>query len=201
MAQNVYSLNIVGYVNQTIPPGFSLIANPLSGGTSNGVTEVMVVPDASIVSTFNGISYDTRTLDTGDWYDSNFNVTSTPTVPPGRGFFFFNPGAAYTNTWVGTVVPGPGATNSLSLPPGFSLVGSVLPVAGANITAAPVSLPAIDASIVSTFNGIAYTTKTLDTGDWYDVNFNITTPPSYTVGQGFFFFNPGATAQWKQYLP
>jgi hypothetical protein len=158
-------------------------------------------PDAAIVSTFNGVAYDTRTLDTGVWYDSAFNPTTPPLIPPGRGFFFFNPGAAYTNTYVGTVVPNPGATNSMSLPPGFSLIGSVLPVSGANITAAPVGLPAIDACIVSSFNGVAYDTRTLDTGDWYNNAFQIVPAPSYTVGQGFFFFNPGAATPWAQSLP
>jgi hypothetical protein len=198
---NVYSLNIVGYVNQVIAPGFNLIANPLSAGVSNGVNEIMSAPDAAIVATFNGVAYDTRTLDTGVWYDNAFNATTPPTLPPGRGFFFFNPGTAYTNTWVGTVVPDPGVTNSLSLPPGFSLVGSVMPVAATDITAAPVSLPAIDACIVSTFNGVAYDTRTLDTGVWYDNAFNAVAAPSYTVGKGFFYFNPGATAPWKQSLP
>jgi hypothetical protein len=31
----VYSVNAVGYVNVTLPPGFSLVSNPLNAGTGN----------------------------------------------------------------------------------------------------------------------------------------------------------------------
>jgi hypothetical protein len=200
---NVYSLNIVGYVNQVIPSGYSLIANPLSTGGSNGVNEVMVTPDACIVSSYNGVSYDTRLLDGTDWLSlPSFAVTTPPTVPPGKGFFFFNPGAPYTNTWVGNVVPAPGVTNSMTLPAGYSLVGSVMPVAGANITANPINLPTPDACIISSYNGVAYDTRLLDGTDWLSLpSFSVTTVPGYTVGQGFFFFNPGASITWQQSLP
>jgi hypothetical protein len=203
MAQSVYSLNVVGYVNQVIPSGYSLIANPLSAGVSNGVNEVMVPPDACIVQSFNGISYDTRTLDGSDWLSlPSFAPSSPPTVTPGNGFFFYNPGAAYTNTWVGEVRPAPGTTNTMSMPSGYSLVGSVMPVAGANIGAAPVGLPTPDGCIVSTFNGVAYDQRTLDGSDWLSLpSFAITTAPGHVVGRGFFFFNPGSAVNWNQTLP
>ncbi len=198
---NVYSLNIVGYVNKVINPGYNLIANPLSSGT-NGVDNVIVVPDASIVVTFDGVAYDSRYIDTGAWLkSSDDSPTTAPTVPPGRGFFFFNPNPAFTNTFVGSVVPSPGATNTLSLPPGYSLVGSVLPVAGA-ATAAPVGVPAIDACIIVTFDGIAYDSRYLDTGAWLKSSDDSpTSDHNLTVGQGFFYFNPGLAAPWTHTLP
>jgi hypothetical protein len=90
----------------------------------------------------------------------------------------------------------------MSLPSGYSLIGSPMPVSGANIGAAPVSLPVPDACIISSFNGIAYDTRTLDGADWLSLpSFAVTTAPGYTVGQGFFFFNPGSAVNWNQTLP
>lgn len=202
---NVYSLNIVGYVNQTIPSGYSLIANPLSSGATNGANEILPLTDTSVFLTWTGTSFDYRSYDTGfgGWIDAGQNPSTPPSLPPGKGFFFFNPNAAFTNTWVGTVVPGPGSTNSLSLPSGYSLVGSVLPVAGAAITAAPVNLPLIDTSVILKWTGTAYQYYSYDTGfgGWIDAGQNPTVEPGYTVGQGFFFFNPGAPTPWTQSLP
>ena len=44
VAQSVFSVNAVGYVNVTIRPGYNLIANPLNNG-GNTVSEVL--PPAS----------------------------------------------------------------------------------------------------------------------------------------------------------
>jgi hypothetical protein len=200
MAQsNVYSLNIVGYVNKTVPSGYSLIANPLKTGVTNGANEIMPLVDGSIYLTWTGTAYDYRSYD-GGWIDINFNPSTAPSLPPGKGFFYFNPNANTTNTFVGEVVPSPGVTNSLSLPSGYSLVGSVLPAGAADITAAPVRLPIIDGSIVLKWTGTAYDYKSYD-GGWIDINFNPTTAPAYAVGEGFFFFNPNPATPWSQWLP
>ncbi len=42
---NVYSLNIVGYVNVPVPSGYSLLANPLKAGVTNGANEIMTPID------------------------------------------------------------------------------------------------------------------------------------------------------------
>jgi len=204
-AQNVYSLNVVGYVNKTIPSGYSLIANPLSAGVTNGANEIATPVDGSVYLTWNGVGFDYTSFDSGfgGWIDAGFNPAQPPTLPPGRGFFFFNPGATYTNTFVGEVVPAPGSTNSLALPSGYSLVGSVLPAGSAQITAAPVSLPLIDGSVILQWNGVGYVYTSFDSGfgGWIDAAFNPAAEPSYTVADGFFFFNPGASAPWSQSLP
>ncbi len=196
---NVYSLNIVGYVNKTIPSGYSLIANPLKTGATNGANEIMPLVDGSIYLTWTGTAYDYRSYD-GGWIDSAFNPSTAPTLPPGKGFFYFNPNANTTNTFVGEVVPAPGAVNNLSLPSGYSLVGSVMPVAATDISAAPVSLPLIDGSIVLKWTGTAYLYRSYD-GGWIDSAFNPAAAPSYAVGDGFFFFNPNAATNWSQSLP
>jgi hypothetical protein len=206
MAQsNVYSLNIVGYATVSLPSGYSLLANPLSAGTTNGANELgLQIPSEQILtwngSGFNYVSYDPGF---GGWIDANFAPSTPPSLPPGTGFFFFNPGASTNITFVGQVVPGPSSTNSLTLPPGYSLVGSPLPANVADVSAAPVSLPLIPSMQILTWNGNGYVYSSYDPGfgGWIDANFAPKTAPSYAIGQGFFFFNPGATAQWKQSLP
>jgi hypothetical protein len=145
------------------------------------------------------------------WVDANLNPSVPPSLPPGTGFFYYNPGATATNfTFVGQVVPGPSSTNSLVLQPGYSMIGSPLPANVADISAAPVSLPiggSLNGLQILTWNGKGYVYSSYDntlgigTG-WVDANLNAISAPSYSIGQGFFFYNPAATAQnWNQSLP
>ena len=202
---NVYSLNVVGYVNVSVPAGYSLLANPLSAGVTNGANEIMNLVDGSVYLTWNGSGFNYASYDTGfgGWVDANFAPTVAPQLPPGKAFFFFNPGAAYTQTFVGQVVPGPSTTNNLALPAGYSMVGSPLPASATAITAAPVSLPQIDGMVILQWNGSGYVYSSYDTGfgGWVDANFQSKAAPGYNVGSGFFFFNPGAPTTWPQSLP
>jgi hypothetical protein len=84
------------------------------------------------------------------------------------------------------------------------MIGSVLPASASPITAAPVSLPLIDGMQILTWTGVAYDYTAYDTffGGWVDSGLNPKPAPNYTVGQGFFFFNPNTTANtWPQTLP
>jgi hypothetical protein len=201
LAQNVYSLNIVGYVNVTVPSGYSLLANPLSAGVTNGANEIMTPIDGEQILTWNGSGYDYVSYDTGEWVDAAFNPAQPPSLPPGKGFFFFNPFAQTTVTFVGQVVPSPGVTNALTLPTGYSLVGSALPASATDISAAPVRLPLIDGLQLLKWNGSGFSYASYDTGEWVDAQFNTIPAPAYNVGEGFFFFNPFAPAPWNQWLP
>lgn len=220
MAQaNVYSLNIVGYATVTVNPGYNLLANPLSAGATNGANEIMPILDGEQILTWSGASFSTVMYDSGavptpGWVlGDDTTPAHPPSLAPGQGFFFFNPNATATNfTFVGQVVPGPSSTNSLSLAPGYSLVGSPLPasltVAQGGITNAPLHLPILDGMSILQWNGSAYVTTLYDSGaaptpPW--VKGDDTTPttvPAYTIGSGFFFFNPNPTAAaWTQSLP
>jgi len=206
MAQsNVYSLNIVGYATVTINPGYNLLANPLSAGQTNGANEIMPIIDGEVILTWNGKGYNYTGYDSGfnGWVDANSNPSQPPSLPPGTGFFFLNPGGATNVTFVGQVVPGPSSTNSIALPPGYSLVGSALPAAVAGITNAPVSLPVPDGNVILTWGGKAYVYTGFDSGfgGWVDANSNPSTPPAYAIGQGFFYLNNGPALTWKQSLP
>ena len=202
---NVYSLNIVGYVNVPVPANYSLLANPLSAGVTNGANEIMTPIDGEQILTWTGSGYSYVSYDTGfgGWVDANFQPSKPPSLPPGKGFFFYNPGAATTVTFVGEVVPAPGVTNSLALPAGYSLVGSALPASVTAISAAPVRLPIVDGFQMLQWGGTGYIYSSYDSGfgGWVDANFQPKTEPGYTIGTGFFFYNPGAATTWQQWLP
>src|SRR5258706_2955810 len=131
MAQsNVYSLNIVGYVNASVPSGFTYHSNPLDNGT-NGASQVFDNSAGAWDNTevhewvntgFKVSVFDSSTADTTTGFvDRNFNPVPVPILGSGKGYLINNPGASNNITYVGTV-RGPG-TNTMSFP------GSTLPVA------------------------------------------------------------------------
>ena len=121
MAQsNVYSLNIVGYATVTIPAGYSILANPLSTGATNGANEIMTPIDGEQILTwnqatagYNSVSYLSAF---GGWVDDQLAAANPPSLPPGVGFYFKNPNAATNITFAGQVVPNPGSTNVTTWP-------------------------------------------------------------------------------------
>jgi hypothetical protein len=199
MAQsNVYSLNIVGYINVPVASGYNLIANQLNKGT-NGINEVLPPTDATSVLLWNGSSFITYSYDAGfgGWIDENFNLLTTfPKVSPGTGFFYFNNNPAFTLTLVGDVATG---TNTVALPSGYSAVASPVPFTG-TLTAAPISMPQQDATSVLKWDGAKYITTSYDAGfgGWVDENFNLVPAPTTAPGQGFFFFNNNPQINWVQ---
>ena len=194
----------MGYAAVAIPGGISLMANPLNAGLTNGANEIGLLVDGETIVTWNGLGFDSYTysLNLAGWIDASSQPTTAPSLPPGKGFFFFNPGPATNITFTGLIVPSPGTTNRVTLLPGYSLVGSPLPATVANITSAPVSVPLIDDMQILTWNGTNYVFSSYDSalGGWVDANFRPTAAPSYKLGQGFFIFNPGPAVTWAQSL-
>jgi hypothetical protein len=212
MAQsNVYSLNIVGYANVSMPLGNNTFVNPFDDGNGNSATNVLHLPDVSYFSFWTGSSFDTWYYeDVGDpggpwWTDNGYSAHKTPPVcTPGVGFYV-NPNIAFTNTFVGNVVPAPNTTNTYSVPLGNSLVGSRLPVAG-SISNAVFNLALPDVSYVSKWTGSSFdTTYYEDVGDpggpwWADNGYSAhKAPPSVTIGQSF-YINPNIAFSWSQTL-
>src|SRR5690349_15003713 len=99
MAQsNVYSLNIVGYVNTPIAAGFNLIANPLDNGTNDLNSLFPGAATGDTIYLFNNGSFTSASSLFGTW-------SPDPTLLPGTGIFY-QAGAAFTNTFVGNVMTG-----------------------------------------------------------------------------------------------
>jgi hypothetical protein len=206
MAQTgTYSTNLVGYANIRVPAGYSLLANPLSTGVTNGANELgLEIPGCQILN-WNGAGFNYASYDPsfGGWIDSSFQSSRPPKLPPGLGFFFFNPGPSTNILFVGQVVPEPGTTNTMSLPAGYSMVGSLVPADVPDITLAPVNLPLIPSMQILTWNGAVYDYSAYEPafGGWVDANFFPKLAPSYSIGQGFFFYAPDPEVYWLQSLP
>jgi hypothetical protein len=202
------STNIVGFATVIVHAGYNLLANPLNSGATNGANEIMPILDGEAVLTWNGAFFDTVMYDStaGGWVEADdATPAQPPSLPPGRGFFLFNPNRVATNfTFVGQVVPGPSSTNCMSLHAGYSLLGSPLPASVEQITNAPVGLPIFDQMSILQWDGSAYNITMYDSsaGGWVEAD-DVTpsVAPAYAIGQGFFLFSSSADfANWCQTL-
>jgi len=186
VAQNVYSLNVVGYYNITIPANSQvLIANQLN--TTNNTLGALI-PNPPVNSQFfkfvTGSGYQVYTFDEFDqvWYpDGN------ATLNPGEGGFFKNPEATpLTLTFVGEVLQG-SLTNSI--PNGFSIRSSMVPQAASVVD---MNFPAVANDQIFRFSPTSgYSVYTFDEFDevWYP------SAPVPNVGESFFVSKVGA-ANW-----
>jgi len=195
MAQ-VYSVNMVGYINLNIPKNFSLIANQLNNQPNNSIATLLPAPpDKTVVYKFNPASGFSSEL-----YDGGLHAWSAGGVTvlnPGEGAFVFAP-VAFTATFVGEVQTG---TSTVTLPTGsFSVASSIIPQAGALHD--PVALGNVDLQygtpgdkeVIYRFNNVSgYSSYLWDggLGGWGgDPN---AAGPSLNVGESFFHFSPPAT--------
>ncbi|MDQ6630883.1 MAG: hypothetical protein M3Y82_03895 [Verrucomicrobiota bacterium] len=175
LSAQVFSVNAVGYVNVTLPPGFSMIANPLIAGTNTLGALIPVAPDGAQAYKFTGAGYVVNTFDSlaPGWLpapNTPFNV--------GEGMFFRNNQA--TNlviTFVGEVAQG-SLTNPL--PAGFSIRSSMVPQSGAIDSI--LGLPAQDGDQIYKFTSSGYQVSTYDSlaPGW------LPTAPVIQVGESFF---------------
>jgi hypothetical protein len=134
-AQNVYSLNAVGYINVTLYPGYNMVSCPLWATDPSGAT------DNTLSNLFVNTNGQWRTWQFYGWNGNyindsgtktGFTAGGTQTINPGQAIWVENPSnVVYSNIFVGTVPTGL-TTNVLS--PGFNLIGSVVPASGDIVT-------------------------------------------------------------------
>ena len=191
MAQNVYSLNVVGYYNVTAAgAGFTLMANQLNSGT-NGLNQILPsAADGSQVLKFANNAYNVDIAVGGAWFDNSTGDPTKTTLSPGEGFFLYNPGAATPVTFVGEV---PQGALSVTLQPSFTLIGNPYP---AVLDLSSNSFPQADGMQYESFANNIYTVDISVGGAWFD---NSTGDPAVVapgVGQGYFIYNPGAAKPW-----
>ncbi len=176
---NVYSLNVVGYVNQTYAANqFHMIANPLNA-TNNTVGALFPNPPFfATIYKFTGGAYQPANTFLGAWGDAN------QTLNPGEGAFLYVPaGTPYTNTYVGEVLQG-SLTNVLI--PGFNMVGAKVPQLAGLQTVHNLQPGFFDT--VYQFQGGAYLPANTYLGAW--------TEPVIAVAEGFFYYNANTANTW-----
>ncbi len=190
MAQaNVYSLNIVGYVNVPVTSGkLALLSNPLipSGGNT-AITNVLTLANGSDSSVIFQWNKTTSSWDTIGWIDG-FGWDTAANLNVGSGFFL-QPTLTQTVTFVGDVQTG---TSTNAIGTGLSLLGSKVPVAGP----APGSTVGNDTDSIFTWDATAGTWVTsgfIGGFGWDSASVN---GPVIGVAQGFFYQNTGAALNW-----
>jgi len=141
MAQNVYSLNIVGYANVPCNTGFHFYSNPFSSGVTNGANEVFDNSggqwNACEIQSFNGVGFDVVVFDndpgdttTGFTNGDGSQMRPAPLLTGGKGFVFNNTSASNNIVFVGQVRLGTNTTTFAANDPVSKAIGSPLPYAG-----------------------------------------------------------------------
>jgi hypothetical protein len=215
MAQsNVYSLNVVGYVNKALTGGFSynMIANPLNNTAVNGnnITNLFKLPaghDGDQIIRWDsvnaGFQGDTYVWDeaSSQWLKNGATLGGF-VLNVGEGVFYINQNANMTNTFVGDVIQGP-FTNNLSGGFAYNAVGSSAPLGG-NFTNSigglnPIPVAGHDGDQIAFWdipgatlsgNSVVYDEAGSQWVGTPNNNLNI------GIAEGFFYINQGANLTW-----
>jgi len=188
MAQ-VYSVNLVGYINKQVPKGFAMIANQLNNGTGNKVVDLIPnPPNNTFVYKFDATSGGYITIDyLGGWEGDDLDMT----LSPGEGVFISSP-TAHTATFVGEVQ----LSSAVSIPKGFSIRSSVIP------QSAPLDamgFPAVNGDFIYQFDAASGGYRINDyLGGWEGDDNGVAPTPA--IGESFFVYHPttAAPSTWSR---
>jgi hypothetical protein len=170
MSAQVFSVNAVGYVNVTIPKGFSMLSNPLNAEKNTVGATLAAAPDGTTVYTFGAAGFSANIKDFGEFGDGN------AAFAPGGGVFVLAQ-APFTVTFVGEV---PQGALSNPLPKGLSIRSSIVPQEGRLDTV--LGFPAQDGDTIFQWDnaGGKYKQSDFDFGDWSGP------APTVKVAEAFF---------------
>lgn len=186
---NVYSQNIVGYVNVPLPTGYTLVANQLDldgTGASNTIYSVLGtnLPPNTQVLAWNGSTYSSSKLTAAHkWVPENAAIDAA--MSPGSGFFVDVPETTNV-TLVGTVIQG---TNNIAINAGYQIVSPIAPIAG-GVTSVEGYVPSKGDQILI-WNGSLYSSKKYSGTAW------IGGEPTFSVGESV-FLNAVSNNVWTQ---
>ena len=187
LAGTVFSDNVVGYASISVPPGYSLIANPLHA-PSNAVSAILPdMPDDTALNKFDTHLFrlTENAVKNGKW------INPDETLSPGEGAIFLNPAIDFKIiNFVGEVLQG-----NLLLPiaTGFSIHSSQIPKSGR--LQADLGFPIHEGDIVHLFDRDLqkYVIYEYDRKKW-DSN-----PPIVGVGESF-WIGKTTPGNWVQNL-
>jgi hypothetical protein len=187
MAQNVYSLNVVGYVNYAFSSGnYVLVNNPLDNTNNDLNTIIPTAPNGTTVQLWNAAIQDfSPTIPAYSTFNNKW--TPTTTIQPGQGFFVVAAGN-FTNTFVGNVRQGP-VTNNLIGAGNYEAIGSTVPLGG-GITNVLAQYPAGNGDTIQLWNvGLQDFDPSIPA---YSTFNNKWTPDHvFAVGEAFFLVRAG----------
>lgn len=211
---NVYSLNVVGYVNLTVRPGFNLLTAQLKTASATAeintvLTNITGLDDGSTFFGWNSTlqtftepaNYVGTPPDGPAWYNADYTALAADTAPRGTAFFInkIGPGNA-TITLVGEV---PQGANSITVPNNYGFLGDFVPTSQEISTN---GFPIADGNTVSTWDPIAqgYTEPLNGVGTppdgpaWYNADYTAVVPFAPAVGQGFLHSSINGSAPWTR---
>jgi len=189
---NVYSLNVVGYVNVPVTAHkFKMISNPLNNGDNKLNTILTNVTEDTLIYKYVNGAYLPPT-----GYIDGFGWDSSISLAPGEGAFVLSP--VTTNlTFVGEVV----LNSTNPIPTGFSMKSSVIPQS-TNVTA--LGIPAGEDDLIYQYNPAtsAYFAPVgyIDGFGWDGASTN---GPTLAVAESVFYFRKpsnGATTWVRNFV-
>jgi hypothetical protein len=189
----VYSQNIVGYINVPLPVGYSMIGNQLDldgTGTNNSIYTAVGtnLPVNTQILAWNGSAFSSSKLTPkGAWSLNNMVVSNA--MQPGSGFFINVP-VATNVTFVGNVITG---TNTYPIVAGYQVVAPSGPVAGTLDTTNGYTPTKNDQLLV--WNGTAYVSHKYTGTAWLGTGGD----PQLIVGQAV-FLNAATSTNWTEVL-
>jgi hypothetical protein len=210
-SSNVYSANVVGYVNLTVKPGYNLLtaqlvdtANP-TGPINPILTNSADLPDGSTFFAWNDGAQDFTPAANWvsgagggpAWYNSDYSELAADIAPRGTSFFVWNSGSTdCTITLVGEV---PQGTNTASVVPAYGFLADFVPASQEIKTN---GFPIATGSTLQTFDPVAqdYAVALNGVGpadggpDWYNSDYSEVVNYAPPVGGGFLYFNPNTVA-------
>ena len=193
VAQTVYSVNSVGYVNKTLVPGYNLISSPLNATNSSLDTVLPVVPDGTVI-----LKWDSALqtfAEANQYYEGIPGWFPSGTVTPGEGFFINIPGvSSVTVTFVGEVPQG-SLTNRIA--GNYSLIAQIVPQS-ISLTAPGVGFPPQDGDIYLPWSAALQTFG--DSSQYYEgIPGFFPYDPTPAVAEGFFYnTGPAAGRNWTR---
>jgi hypothetical protein len=204
-AQNVYSANIVGYVNVVEPAGqFVLQANPLTTGNDVLTNVIKGATGASQIDVWNGAGFTAYSYSTlsHNWTAGAVNADNTP-LPPGVGFFIKAGATPFTNTYVGSIIVNSGSNVTNALTAGvLAPVGSLIPFADVVTNASSIDLTVAGASTLQQWS-VSAQSFTLYQYNNLSHSWKIgatVTNPVVGAAEGF-FLTPSSSTNWVQTSP
>jgi hypothetical protein len=154
-----FSANVIGYASVSLPPGFSIIANPFE--SPNTVADTFKDwPDNTTLNKFDARQFRLveNAVKEGKW------INPSERLVPGEGAIFFNPTLDYKSVnFVGQVMFG---KLTSPIPAGFSLRSSLVPRPGNLVD--DLEFPISDGDVVHLFDRDAqkYVLHPYEAGKW-----------------------------------
>jgi hypothetical protein len=195
MAQ-VYSQNAVGYINVTVGPGFTMIANQLIPASTLLSALIPAPPLGTSIYKFDNGNFKISTFDEFESIWTPLGPGGTPntdTIDFGSGVFIRNPQSTpFTITFVGEVAQGTPVSNPI--PVGFSIRSSKIPQAGKIQT--DLGFPPLPGDSIYRFNTASqsFFISTYDEFElvWTPKVNDLPVEPTIEIGESFFVLKTAA---------